>query len=264
MSARFPSIALTAGSRTSSRPTMIARGTAGRAIEPSRSVSCERGENVDNDLYMACIDLKGKRCLVVGAGAVAVEKVGGLLAAGADVEVVAPEASDSIRELGRAAAVGLTLRPYASADLEDRFLVIVATGDRAVAEAVHRDAEARSMLINVADVPDLCNFILPAVTRRGPVAVAVSTAGASPALAQRIRREASEHLERPYGDLAEILRALRPWAKRALSSYEDRRAFFDSIVDGDPDPVELLAQGGRADVDRLIEARKAEHLSVKG
>lgn len=215
-----------------------------------------------NNLYVACIDLSGKRCLVVGAGPVALEKIEGLLAADADVSVVALEAIDEVRNLAEAGALELILRPYDTADLDGRFLVVAATSDTAVNTQVHADAEARSMLVNVADVPHLCNFMLPAIVREGPLAVAVSTAGASPALAKRMKREAAEMFGAPYAELAEILESIRPWAKANLPTYQDRKVFFEDIVNGAPDPIELLQARRRDVLSRLIAAKKAEHLRL--
>jgi siroheme synthase-like protein len=212
-----------------------------------------------NDLYIACLDLTDKRCLVVGAGPVGLEKARGLLAAHARVVVVAPQACEAIRALAAAATLEWRERAYESSDLDGCFLVIAATSREELNRRVHADAEARSMLVNVADVPDLCNFILPAIAREGPVAVAVSTTGASPALAQRMRREAAEAFGPAYARLAELLAELRPWAKENLPTYQDRKAFFDDIVNGDPDPIGLL-QGGRIeDVRARIRALRQEH-----
>ena len=100
------------------------------------------------------------------------------------------------------------------------------------------------MLVNVVDVPPLCNFILPAIVRTGPLAIAISTAGASPALAKRIKREISDDLRRAeHARLAELLNDARGWAKGNLPTYQDRKAFFEGIVNGDPDPIELLRAG---------------------
>src|SRR5581483_8689405 len=98
----------------------------------------------------------------------------------------------------------------------------------------------RAMLVNVVDVPPLCNFILPAIVRTGPLAIAISTAGASPALAKRMKREISELFGEPYAMLAVVLNEARGWAKVTLPTYQDRKEFFESIVNGQPDPVELL------------------------
>jgi siroheme synthase-like protein len=108
------------------------------------------------------------------------------------------------------------------------------------------------MLVNVVDVPPLCNFILPAIVRTGPLAIAISTAGASPALAKRIKAEIAEEYGEPYARLAEILNDVRGWAKGTLPTYQDRKAFFESIVEGDPDPVELLRTGDEAAVDAIV------------
>ena len=177
--------------------------------------------------YMACLDLRGRRCVVVGGGSVGAEKADGLLACDADVTVVSPELHDDLR------ALDVTWRRgrYRRADLRDAFLVIAATSDRAVNERVHRDAEARGMLCNVADVPDLCNFILPAVHREGPIAVAVSTGGASPALAKRIRDDVAAIVTPEHAELARRLRELRPWAKDRYPTYAERRDFFEALVE---------------------------------
>ena len=102
------------------------------------------------------------------------------------------------------------------------------------------------MLVNVVDVPPLCNFILPAIVRSGPLAIAISTAGASPALAKRMKREIAELFGEPYARLAVILNDARGWAKATLPTYQDRKEFFEGIVNGDPDPVELVREGREA------------------
>ena len=118
------------------------------------------------------------------------------------------------------------------------------------------------MLVNVVDVPPLCNFILPAIVRSGPLAIAISTAGASPALAKRMKREIAEAFGEPYARLAVILNDARGWAKATLPTYQDRKFFFESIVNGEPDPVELLRQGDEAAVRDLIEAARQSHQPV--
>jgi len=181
---------------------------------------------VSASYYMACLDLRGRRCVVVGGGGVGLEKAKGLLACGADVLVV------SLRFRKELCALDATLRrgAYRQSDLDEAFLVIAATSDRSTNEQVHRDAEARGMLCNVADVPDLCNFILPAVHREGPIAVAVSTGGASPALAKRIRSDVAAIVTPEHAELARKLAEMRPSVKERYPSYEERRAFFESLV----------------------------------
>jgi siroheme synthase-like protein len=210
----------------------------------------------NKDLYFACIDLTGRPVLVVGAGAVGLEKVEGLLACGAAVRVVAPDADEGVQRLARDGLVEWRSRAYETRDLDGCFLVVAATPDHEVNTHVHDDAEARAMLVNVADVPALCNFILPAIVRRPPLAVAISTGGTSPALAKRMRDEAGERFDTHYARLATLLNELRPWAKATLPDYGARKAFFDGLVKGDPDPVELLRAGDEDAVHALIAAAK--------
>jgi len=180
--------------------------------------------------YMACLDLEGRDVLVVGAGSVGREKIDGLLDVGALVTVVAPEVSGPVEELARAGRVALVRRAYRACDLEGRFLVVAATSVRSVNERVYADAEARGMLCNVVDVPELCSFILPAVHRADPIAVAISTGGASPALAQRLRDDVARLVTEDHVALARELRNLRPWAKEHLPSYAYRRDHFRALV----------------------------------
>jgi precorrin-2 dehydrogenase len=219
--------------------------------------SCVRGM-LEVPFYIACLRVEGRSCLVVGAGEVGLEKVEGLLACGAAVTLVAPEAHPALAELAAEGSIEWRARGYERSDLEGRFLVIAATGDSEVNIAVHDDAEARAMLVNVVDVPPLCNFILPAIVRSGPLAIAISTAGASPALAKRMKREIGEQFGEHYARLAVLLNDARGWAKATLPSFQERKEFFESIVSGDPDPIELLRSGDEAGVLALIEAAKRQ------
>jgi siroheme synthase-like protein len=218
--------------------------------------------------YVACLKLAGRRCVVVGGGGVGLEKVDGLLVCDADVTLIAPAACDALADYAREGSIRWERRDYAGpVDLEGAFLVIAATDDTDVNIAVYDDAERRAMLVNVVDVPPLCNFILPALVRNGPLAIAVSTAGASPALAKRMKRELEATFGAGYARLAVILNEERGWAKATLATYQDRKRFFEAIVNGDPDPVALLEQGeeGEREVRALIErARSAHALAAAG
>ena len=127
-------------------------------------------------------------------------------------------------------------------------MAIAATNDTDVNIAVYNDAEERAMLVNVVDVPPLCNFILPAIVRVGPLAIAISTAGASPALAKRMKTQIAETYGEEYARLAVMLNDVRGWAKGTLPTYQDRKAFFEGIVNGTPDPIELIRKGDEAAV----------------
>ena len=225
--------------------------------------SCVR-DMLDTPFYIACLRLKGRRCLVVGGGDIGLEKVEGLLACDADVTLVAPQAHPALRELAQEGSIRWEPRDYDSADLDGCLIAIAATDDTDVNIRVFNDAERRAMLVNVVDVPPLCNFILPAIVRTGPLAVAISTAGASPALAKRMKREIAELFGEPYADLAFLLNEARGWAKATLPTYQDRKEFFESIVNGDPDPIELLREGRAAEVRDLIAAAQQAHAPVAG
>jgi precorrin-2 dehydrogenase / sirohydrochlorin ferrochelatase len=220
--------------------------------------SCVAGM-LETPFYIACLKLTGRRCVVVGGGDVGLEKVEGLLAADAEVTLIAPVAHDALAAYAREGSIRWEQRAYAgAADLEGAFLVIAATDDTAANIAVFDDAEARAMLVNVVDVPPLCNFILPAIVRQGPLAIAISTAGASPALAKRIKAEIAASHGEPYARLAVLLNEVRGWAKDTLATYQERKEFFEGIVGGEPDPVELLREGDERAVRELIARAQRE------
>jgi precorrin-2 dehydrogenase/sirohydrochlorin ferrochelatase len=214
--------------------------------------TCVQGM-LETPFYIACLRLTGRRCVVVGGGEIGLEKVEGLLACDGRVVLVAPDAVPELESLAAEGSIAWIRRRYEPGDLEQTFIAIAATNDTATNIAVYQDAEERAMLVNVVDVPSLCNFILPAIVRTGPLAIAISTAGASPALAKRMKREVSAMFGDSYAELAEVLNEVRGWAKGTLPTYQDRKAFFEGIVNGDPDPIELLRNGDEAAVRDLIE-----------
>ena len=177
--------------------------------------------------YMACLDLEGRSVLVVGGGRIALEKVTGLLDAGAAVTVVAPRIRDDLRAL----PVTCVQRGYDPDDLADRYLVVAATEIEELNAAVAAHAAARSLLCNVVDDPAKCTVILPAIHRQGPIAIAVSTGGASPALAKWLRNRIAAQVGPAHADLARQLQALRPWAKTSLPTYDERKAYFERLVE---------------------------------
>lgn len=170
--------------------------------------------------------------------------------------MVAPDAIPEVAALAEEGRIEWQRRPYEAADLDGAFLVVAATSDKELNTTVYRDAEARSMLVNVVDVPALCNFILPAIVRQGPIAVAISTSGASPALAKRMKREIAASVGPEYAELASLLDEVRDWAKQTLPTYDDRKNFFEGIVNGDPDPIVLLRNKKVEAVRELIDAAK--------
>jgi precorrin-2 dehydrogenase/sirohydrochlorin ferrochelatase len=223
--------------------------------------TCVR-DMLDTPFYLACLKLRGRRCVVVGGGEIGLEKVEGLLASDADVTLVAPEAVPALEALAAEGSITWERRDYEPSDLEATFMVIASTDDTDVNIGVFAEAERRAMLVNVVDVPPLCNFILPAIVRTGPLAIAISTAGASPALAKRMKREVQELFGEEYARLAIMLNDARGWAKGTLPTYQDRKAFFESIVNGEPDPIDLLRAGDEDAVRDLITAAQRTHVPV--
>ncbi len=147
-------------------------------------------------LFPMFMKLTGKPCLVVGAGKVGEPKIAGLLDTGARITVVAIAASESVREWAQAGKIDLELRPFSSDDLSGKFLAVIATASQSLNEHIYREAQRRGVLCNVVDVPDLCDFFYPAVVQRGDLQIAISTAGQSPSLAQKLRKQ----LERQFGE----------------------------------------------------------------
>ena len=146
-------------------------------------------------LFPMFIKLEGKQVVVVGAGKVGESKIESLRETGARIRVVAREATPVVREWAREGKIELELRPFVAADLDGAFLTVVATSSRTLNERIYHEAQQRRVLCNVVDVPDLCDFFYPSIVRRGDLQIAVSTAGQSPSLAQKIRQQ----LEKQFG-----------------------------------------------------------------
>jgi precorrin-2 dehydrogenase/sirohydrochlorin ferrochelatase len=158
----------------------------------------ESQANKGGSLFPMFVRLQGRPCLVVGAGNVAESKISGLLEAGASVAVVAPQANATVVEWARAGRIGWEQRGFASTDLDGVVLVVAATSSSALNDTIFHEARKRKVLCNAVDDPEHCDFYYPAVVRRGALQLAISTAGLSPALAQRLRRELEEQFGPEY------------------------------------------------------------------
>jgi len=160
-------------------------------------------------LFPMFVKLAGRRCLVVGGGPVAEGKVEGLLASEATVVVIAPEVTEKIAAWARKQRLTRHAREFQPSDLDGSFLVIATTGVDAVNKSVFGEADARGILCNAVDEPERCHFYYPAVVRRGPLQIAISTGGLSPSLASRLRQELEEQFGPEYARWIEELGALR-------------------------------------------------------
>jgi precorrin-2 dehydrogenase/sirohydrochlorin ferrochelatase len=172
-----------------------------------------------SSLFPMFMKLTGRQCLVVGAGKVGEPKIAGLIDTGAQIRVVAIEATQVVREWARAGKVELELRAFTANDLDGAFLAIVATASRNLNDLVYREAQRRGVLCNVVDVPEYCDFFYPAVVRRGDLQIAISTSGQSPSLAQKLRQQ----LERQFGPGYELwIAELGETRRLILASELDR------------------------------------------
>lgn len=176
-------------------------------------------------------DLEGQKVLVVGGGEVALRKVTLLERSGARITVVAPEIVPELMQRAARGALTAAVREFVPSDLDDMRLVIVATSRRAVNRWIANLSDARAIPVNVVDDREASRFIVPAIIDREPVLVAVSTGGSSPVLARRLRERLEALLPQRLGDLASWLRDLRR-ASRRLRDPEERRRYFEAIVDG--------------------------------
>ena len=151
-------------------------------------------------LFPMFLKLSSRPCLVVGAGAIAETKIASLLEAGAKLSVVAPEATEQVRSWARSNAIEWHQRSFQPGDLEGKFLVVAATSSTELHERIFALASQRGVLCNIVDVPSLCDFYYPSVVQRGALQIAISTAGQSPALAQRLRKQLEEQFGPEYED----------------------------------------------------------------
>ena len=174
--------------------------------------------------------LTGRPCIVIGAGEIAESKIDSLLTAEARVTVIAPAASTRIAAMADAGEVVWQRREYASGDLVGHFLTVAATNDSAVNRAVFAEAEAAGILINAVDDPPFCDFYFPSVVRRGDLQIAISTAGASPALAQRLRKEIDALLPLDTGEWLAELGNLRREVLQREPANDARRELLHQLA----------------------------------
>jgi len=183
--------------------------------------------------YPICLELQERPCIVVGGGRVAERKVLGLLSCGARVKVISPDLTAELQKLDQEGSISWISREYCKGDLEQAFLVIAATDDEETQKQVYEEASARNLLLNVADVPQRCNFILPATVRQGDLVIAVSTAGKSPALARKLRMELEKRYGAEYRVLVDILGAIRPEVIASGLSQADNEQLFKQLLHDD-------------------------------
>ena len=180
--------------------------------------------------YPICLDLEGKPCIIVGGGRVAERKVQGLLSCAAQVTVISPELTEGLLSSYKDGSIGWIKRKYCPGDLEQAFLVIAATNDEETQKQVYEEAAVHNLLLNVADVPQRCNFILPATVRQGDLIISISTAGKSPALARKLRMELEKRYGVEYKIMVDILGAIRPQILASGLSQSENEQIFTQLL----------------------------------
>ncbi len=175
------------------------------------------------EMFPMYLKLEGRACLVVGAGSIAAPKVESLLRAGAAVTVVAPQAQASVEQAAAEGRIRWIQREFAESDLDGKFLVITGTDRQAVNHAVAEAARARQILCNSVDDPPDCDFFYPSVVRRGELQIAISTAGKSPALAQRLREEIDALLDPGMGEWLDAVGEIRQRILECFALSEERK-----------------------------------------
>jgi siroheme synthase-like protein len=203
--------------------------------------------------------IEGKLAVVVGAGKVAARKAAALLAAGARVRVVGKEFAPEFDTLE---GVETIRAAYRRNHIDGAWVVIAATDSGKINSQVARDARKAGALVNVVDTPELCDFVFPAVVQKGEVAIAVSTGGASPTLAKRLKDQISSSIDDAYEGLAKVLAAVRSRAIKAIPDPARRREFFETLADD-----KFLAMLKKDGYDKaLAKAQKLleDHYAVKG
>lgn len=216
--------------------------------------------------YPVQLDIRGRRCLVVGGGAVGTRKVDGLLSCGARVTVVSPQVTQDLRRLEAGGAITLWEREYATGDLAGMVLVVGATDDEDLNRRVSADAAQLKILCNIADRPEKCSFILPAVIQRGDLVITVSTSGKSPALAKKLRQALELQFGEEYAVLLDLLGGIRKRLLAQEHAPEAHKSIFERIIHSD---ILTLIRGGRMqEVNRLLtdvlgEGWRAEELLVR-
>ena len=214
------------------------------------------------DFLPTFFDIKNQRCVVIGGGGIATRKASLLVEAQALIHVVAPEICQPLEALIAKSNGTFKKGNYNDSDLDDAHLVIAATDDLTVNQAVSKAAQLRQIPVNVVDNPALCTFILPAIIDRSPVIVAVSSGGQSPVLARLIRGKLETMIPSAYGELASIVGSFRDQVKQKFSSINERRAFWESVLQG---PIaELVFAGKNKQAEDLLSEQLKDHKQLKG
>ena len=202
--------------------------------------------------YPVCLDIKDRPCLVVGGGQVGTRKVGNLLKCGARVTVVSPEVSNELTALAEQGKIIVKARGYRSSDLETAFMVIGATNDQTLNQRIHDEAERAGRLVNIADQPVLCNFVLPSIISQGDLIIAISTSGRSPAFAKYLKEQLRDQFGPEYGRFLDLMGAIRERLLAAEHAPEAHKPLFEGLIRSGL--LEMIRTGNGTAIDALLDA----------
>jgi len=200
--------------------------------------------------YPIHLDIKNRNCLVVGGGAVGTRKVNTLLECGAGVTVVSPNPAPQLTKLASEGAIRLIRRAYRSADLDGAFLVIGATDDESLNQQISNDAALTHTLCNIADRPEVCNFILPSIIQRGDLVITISTSGKSPALAKQLRQKLQTQFGKEYAEFLLLMGAIRKKLLSRAHEPEAHKTLFNQLIDSDL--IQLMQAGKTEEINSLL------------
>jgi len=196
------------------------------------------------------LDIQNRKVLVVGGGSVGSRKVKTLLDCGARVTVVSPEVSRQLRELAASGDIKLAERSYQSEDLNDVFVVIGATDDERLNQQISSDADRLNTLCNIADRPEVCNFILPSIVQRDDLVITISTSGQSPALAKKLRKALENQFGEEYGTLLQLMGAIRKKLLQQAHKPEAHKPLFEQLINSDL--IVMIQAGKTEEIDMLL------------
>ena len=200
--------------------------------------------------YPIHLDIKNRDCLIVGGGVVATRKVSTLIECGARVTVVSPDPTPELTKLASEGSVTLKKRAYRKDDLTGMFLVIGATDDERLNRQISKDAEQAQILCNIADRPEVCNFILPSIVRRGDLVITISTSDKSPALAKHLRQKLETQFGPEYADFLLLMGAIRRRLLSQTHEPETHKTLFNQLVDSDL--IQLMQAGKTEEINSLL------------
>jgi precorrin-2 dehydrogenase/sirohydrochlorin ferrochelatase len=208
------------------------------------------------------LGVANRDCLVVGGGDVGERKVRALLDCGADVSVISKQATHDLKALASKGLVVLKLRSYEPSDLDGRFLVIGATDEEETNQRISHDAAQRGILCNIADRPEACTFVLPAVVRQGDLVIAVSTSNKSPAVAKRIRQRLEKEFGPEYATLLKLMGAIRQRLFSEAKSPEANKNKLERLLD--LGLLEMIRENRTEDLDAMLTDMLGEHYTWNG